>query len=345
MVLTNDHEVRAQRTQQESRTMQNRTPRSVLAISAAAALTVAALSSTAVLAKGPGAGAGGCDGDCSADQPQVQQQVRAQDGSGGGSQQRNRAREDAAQQTQTKAAAGGGQQVQARAGGGERDGQATARSQNRQAYRGNGNRNAEKAAVAVRENARQGAGKGPNEDGQRGPGTCDECDVEMGTLTEEQAAGLVFMANEEKLAHDVYSAFAELYDVPIFANIAASEARHQEAVNTTLERYGLEDTAFGLPEGEFSDPIIASLYDRLIEQGSTSLDQAIAVGVLIEETDIADLESRIVDLGGTLSDAQSAAEAELDEDVAEVAAPDVVEMYSHLLAGSQNHLSAFQGRQ
>lgn len=280
--------------------MLDHSPRTILAISAAAALTIAALAPTAALAKGPGNGPAGCDGDCTADEPQVQQQVRARNGSG--------------MQTETRANAGGGGQVQARASNGQ--------AQNRQAGQDAGRGQAAGNGKPAAGSGNQGAGKGPNEDGQRGPGSCDECDAEMGVLTDEQAAGLVFMANEEKLAHDVYTTFAEMYGVRIFENIANSESRHQEAVSVVLERYGLEDSAIELPAGEFSDPIIASLYETLIEQGSAGLDEAIAVGVLIEETDIADLESRITGLEET--------------------APDVYEMYSNLLTASGNHLRDFE---
>jgi hypothetical protein len=285
--------------------MLTRPSRTVLALSATLALTISALAPTAALAKGPGDN-GDCDGDCTADQPQAQQ-VRARDGSGSGS----------SQSTQTKANAGGGGQVQARAGN---DGNAQAQNKNTQQNR---NVQQNKNVNGTGQNAKSGAGQGPNDDGQRGPGTCDECDAEMGTLTDEQAAGVLFMANEEKLAHDVYSVFADQYGLRVFANIANAEARHQQAVKVTLERYGLEDTAFGLATGEFSDPAIASLYATLIERGSASLEEAIAVGVLIEETDIADLQARMVEL--------------------ETTAPDVYQMYSHLLAGSQNHLEAFEG--
>jgi hypothetical protein len=306
--------------------MQIRSPRTILAISAAVALSAAAFAPTAAFAKGPGPGAGDCTGDCTADQPQAGQQVRAQDGSGDGARQRVRAQDGSgadSNQTATKASAGGGGQVQARAG--DSSGSQT---------RAGGGRNAAQNSGQVQgraQNAKDGAGNGPNEDGERGPGSCDECDVEMGELTEEQMAGVVFMANEEKLAHDVYAAFAELYDLPIFGNIAESEARHQEAVNVVLERYGIENPVVDLPAGEFSDPIVASLYDQLIEQGSVSLEEALAVGVLIEETDIADLEVRIADL-------------EVGPDGLEQTAPDVHAMYSHLLQGSQNHLEAFSAR-
>jgi len=294
--------------------MTTRSPRTILAFSAATALTVAALAPTAVLAKGPyGDGSGSCDGDCTSDTPQLQ--VQARNGSGGD------------QANRTQANAGGGGQVQARSNADN-----TAQTRN-----GNAGRNANTKANGNGQNAKSGAGNGPNEDGQRGPGTCDDCTAEMGTLTDEQAAGLVFMANEEKMAHDVYAAFADQYGVRIFSNIAESEAMHQEAVDVVLERYGLENPVADLPAGEFSDPMIASLYDTLIEQGSASLEEAIGVGVIIEETDIADLESRMADL------VTSAPELESSTEGLKSSAPDVHEMYSHLQAASQNHLSAFEG--
>jgi hypothetical protein len=174
-------------------------------------------------------------------------------------------------------------------------------------------------------------GRGWDEDALRGPEYCDACDAEMGTLSEADIAGLVFMANEEKMAHDVYATFASMYDTPVFERIAQSEARHQLAVDTILERYGIEDGTSGLAQGVFSDDAIQQLHDELIAKGSASLEEAIAVGVLIEETDIADLEDRV---------------AGFDEMASlEVTAPDVFEMYSNLLTASGHHLAAFQRQQ
>jgi hypothetical protein len=284
--------------------MFTRSPRTILAVSAALALAASAFGSASVLARGPNGNAD-CTGDCTAEQSVVQEQTRARDGSG--------ANQDS--QTQGSRNANGRGQ-----GGYGRGPAASERDDDGLATRGRG---ANVAGGGRGQNAGNGAGKGPNADGERGPGTCEECDAEMGELTDEQMAGLRFMRNEEKLAHDVYAAFAEQYGVPIFSNIAESEARHQQAVQVTLDRYGLVDRASELPAGEFSDPLISSLYDTLIEQGSASLEDAIAVGVLIEETDIADLESRLEGLEET--------------------APDVYELYSHLLAASENHLAAFEG--
>ena len=289
--------------------MTTRSPRTILAFSTALTLTVAALAPTAVLAKGPNGGGGDatCDGDCTPDAPQAQQ-MRMRDGSG------------ANQSTGTQANAGGGGQV--RAGVANTTETQTWNDNSRRIASANGNRGNANANVNG-QNSKSGAGQGPNEDGQRGPGTCDDCDVQMGSLTPEQEQGLIFMAEEEKLAHDVYAAFAELYDVPIFSNIADSEARHQAAVGIVLERYGIDTSFLPAGAGDFDNELLGSLYTSLLEEGSASYEAALGVGVQIEELDIADLESRLENLQD---------------------APDVYEMYSHLLAGSQNHLAAFEGR-
>ena len=59
-----------------------------------------------------------------------------------------------------------------------------------------------------------------------------------------------------------------------------------DQVKLLLDRYGLADPA--LDPGKFSDPTLQALYDQLIAQGSVSLEEALKVGVLIEQTDIAD---------------------------------------------------------
>lgn len=139
-------------------------------------------------------------------------------------------------------------------------------------------------------------------------------------ITSAEAEGLVFMREEEKLARDVYLYFESLYPVPIFGNIAESEQRHMDAILTLLLRYGLDDPALDKEPGEFTDPTLQSLYDQLVAQGSASLEDALAVGVLIEETDIEDLEANLLN----------------------VIHKDIRRVYENLLRGSRNHLSAFQ---
>jgi hypothetical protein len=147
-----------------------------------------------------------------------------------------------------------------------------------------------------------------------------DCQIVAGSLSDEEAAGLIFMREEEKLAGDIYRAFYEMWGHQVFSNIAAAEDRHTAAVAGLLDRYGIDDPAAGLGAGEFADASLQALYDELLARGAVSLQDALEVGVLIEQTDIADLQERLT---------------ATDE-------PAIVRVYTNLLHGSQQHLAAFQ---
>lgn len=135
----------------------------------------------------------------------------------------------------------------------------------------------------------------------------------------DTTTALLFLIEEEKLAHDVYVTLGDLWGSNIFVNIADSETTHQDLVAPLLDARGIADPR-SAEVGVFTDPDLQALYDELIARGSTSLDEAIQVGVVIEEKDITDLGAAIA-----------------SEDEA-----DVVGVLERLLAGSQNHLDAFQ---
>lgn len=132
-------------------------------------------------------------------------------------------------------------------------------------------------------------------------------------------ASLLFMIEEEKLAHDVYVTLGDLWGGKIFANIATSESTHQGQVLTLLDARDLSDPRSS-EIGVFTDDTLQALYDDLIAMGSGSRDAAMQVGITIEEKDIADLATAIT------------AEDE----------PDVIAVYERLISGSENHLAAFE---
>lgn len=138
-------------------------------------------------------------------------------------------------------------------------------------------------------------------------------------LTPEEIADLVYIREEEKLARDIYSAMFEKWNKNIFDNIAQSEQIHMDAILTLLNRYGILDPAKDNGPGVFTDPTLQELYLKLLEQGLGSFEEAIAVGVLIEETDI-------IDLGNAIADADNR---------------DIVRVYEQLIQGSERHLQAF----
>ena len=139
-----------------------------------------------------------------------------------------------------------------------------------------------------------------------------------GDLSAEEAAALAFMREEEKLAYDVYTALFTQWGLPSFKNIASSELTHTEAVKALLDRYGVQDPASS-QAGVFTNSDLQGLYNQLIAQGSESLAEALKVGALVEETDIADLEARL---------------AQTDN-------ADIQQVFNSLKNGSYNHLRAF----
>ncbi|MGE5827114.1 MAG: DUF2202 domain-containing protein, partial [Micromonosporaceae bacterium] len=141
-----------------------------------------------------------------------------------------------------------------------------------------------------------------------------------GTLTEQQKTTLAAMAQEEKLAHDLYTAFGATYDAVVFDRIAASETQHLSVVRMLLDRYGLADPTAGKPAGQFSDPAVQATYDRLLAQGRANEAAALQVGEKVERTDIDHLKA-----------AQNG-----------LSAADVRQVYEHLLTASEHHLTAFQ---
>ena len=116
----------------------------------------------------------------------------------------------------------------------------------------------------------------------------------------------------------MYVTLGDAWDLRIFDQIAASETSHQNAVAGLLEAYQITDPRLD-GVGEFSDPALQSLYDTLVAQGLASQAGAIQAGITIEQTDIADLSSRIA-----------------------TAPADVAAVLESLLRGSENHLAAFE---
>ena len=167
-----------------------------------------------------------------------------------------------------------------------------------------------------------GNGNGGNGNGgQTGGGGVQLTAIPASDLSAEEAAALLFMREEEKLARDVYNQMYALWGQPVFQNIAASEQTHTDEIKLLLGRYGLADPA--LDPGQFTDPNLQALYDQLIAQGSISVTEALNVGALVEQTDIADLQNRL---------------AQTDN-------ADIQLVYTNLMNASYNHLAAFTGEQ
>jgi len=142
--------------------------------------------------------------------------------------------------------------------------------------------------------------------------------VLSGTVTESEGAGLLFMREEEKMARDVYAYMYAKYNLPVFGNITKSENAHMLAVLRLITAFKITDNGNNNP-GEYTNTHIKDLYQQLITMGDISLVDALKVGVLIEQTDISDLEKELL----TVQNAS------------------IKTVYTNLKAGSNAHLKAF----
>lgn len=131
--------------------------------------------------------------------------------------------------------------------------------------------------------------------------------------------GMLLMIEEEKLARDVYLTLYNIHGLRTFSNIARAEQKHMDAVAYLLEVNNVTDPVKDSDVGVFTNKEIAALYNQLVEQGSVSIVEALKVGALIEDLDIADLE-RIL---STTVDS------------------DAIRVYENLLRGSENHMRSF----
>ena len=142
---------------------------------------------------------------------------------------------------------------------------------------------------------------------------------DVGALSDDEIAGLLYMREEEKLARDVYLTLYDVWSLRVFQNIARAEQIHMDTVLTLIERYELDDPVTDDTIGAFTNADLQALYTQLVAQGSESLEAALRVGATIEEIDIQDLKAYL----------------------ATTDAADIRLAYENLKAGSYNHLRAF----
>lgn len=140
----------------------------------------------------------------------------------------------------------------------------------------------------------------------------------LNDLTSEEESWILYMAEEEKLARDVYLDYYDIWGSRVFSNIASSEQTHMDSMALLIDRYGLENLVTS-ERGVFTNPDLQTVYDNLTASGSVSEVDALKNSAYIEELDIMDL----------------------DEAIASTDKQDLILVYSNLRSGSENHLRAF----
>lgn len=138
------------------------------------------------------------------------------------------------------------------------------------------------------------------------------------TLTSQEISDLLFMYEEEKMARDLYLIGKEKYGGNQFTNISSSEQRHMDAIAEILEAHSIPLPVEDI-RGEFTDEVIIELFNSLEQLVLKSEIDAYRAAALVEETDIADLREAIKNTTNE----------------------DILNVYTHLVCGSGNHIRAF----
>lgn len=138
-------------------------------------------------------------------------------------------------------------------------------------------------------------------------------------IDENEKSALVYMREEEKLAHDVYLSLYNKWNLPIFQNIAQSEERHTESIRLFLDKYNIQDPVTDESIGVFTNAELQKLYNDLVTKGQKSLLAALTVGATIEDVDIFDLNNSL---------------QKTDND-------DLACLFNNLVRGSENHMRSF----
>lgn len=133
---------------------------------------------------------------------------------------------------------------------------------------------------------------------------------------------ILFSIDEERMARDVYDALYVQTGLKIFDSISDSEQKHYDAMLNSAINLGIDTSALLTTPGTYLNPEIQALYDDLMALGSQSTADALTVGKMIEEVDIADLKEMI--------------------DTSPITSLDSV--YTNLLNASYNHLDAFNAQ-
>jgi hypothetical protein len=141
-------------------------------------------------------------------------------------------------------------------------------------------------------------------------------------LSEQEKMDLIYLREEEKLAHDVYVYSFKKYKQLIFSNISSSEEQHMNSVLILLNKYDIPDPIQNHVEGIFKNITLQQMYNQFTSKADSSLIKALEVGATIEDLDINDIKHFYTNTSNA----------------------DLIAVYNKLSCGSRNHLRSFIGQ-
>ena len=111
-------------------------------------------------------------------------------------------------------------------------------------------------------------------------------------ISKSDRDAIIYVVQEEKVAHDFYKAMYELHGVISFRSISKSEGLHMDQAKQLIEHFGIEDPNkeyYDTP-GSFKNPKFEEMYNSLVRNGTNSIVDALVEAARFEEMDIVDIQ-------------------------------------------------------
>ncbi len=116
--------------------------------------------------------------------------------------------------------------------------------------------------------------------------------VSQNEISQSDRDAIIYIVQEEKVAHDFYNAMYELHGIISFRSISKSEGLHMDQAKELIENFGIEDPNKEYYEtpGSFKNPKFEEMYNSLVRNGTNSIIDALVEAARFEEMDIVDIE-------------------------------------------------------
>lgn len=110
------------------------------------------------------------------------------------------------------------------------------------------------------------------------------------TLNSNEQGELLYLLEQIKLAGNLYGVFAESWDHPIFQKATVAKRQHQTSLLSLLQCYTIDTSSYeALPAGDYANSQLDDLYQSLVTQGASSLNDALEASGLVEEETIGNI--------------------------------------------------------
>lgn len=112
-------------------------------------------------------------------------------------------------------------------------------------------------------------------------------------ISDQEAKGIRFVREEEKVAVDFYTAMNALFSSADLKKVAQSEQTHFIASGFSIDKYNLTDPTEGMTAGMFASQSLQAHYNQSIAEGSPSLMAAYITGAKLQESNLITIQNQL----------------------------------------------------